>query len=304
MAKNDNTRSGGLLKRLAGVKLSTYIILAILALAGLGLWGRSVYFNPQNVFKAALDNNFRSQGVTKTVVQDANQQYMKQDTRLNLGGRPAVLSETTLKQGTGTTVKTESIGTPTTDYVRYTSIKTDQKGTAGNVLDYSPLLNVWGKTANSADATSGQLFNDSTVGVFQFGNLSLSQRKEIIKYIADNNVYKIDYKAVKKEKQSGRPRYVYTVDVDAESLIKTIQKFGKMTGLNNLDELNSSDYAGQERIPFSVTVDVWSQEIVEVKQSGNDQSDIYSGHNASVPVQLPTDAIAVEELQSRLQAIQ
>lgn len=309
MPKNQKTQRVVLLDRLSKVSIKTYILLALIIFVGFGVyWWRAVYLDPQKTFEAVLNNSLQLHGITKVVTQDQNGQSLHQASRLSNTDQPNVFSKIILKQGVNTTVNTETIGTPKADYVRYTSIQTDQKNAQGATMDFSSVLGIWGsdEAQMNTGQTDGQSFNENAIGIFPFGNLSLAQRHQLLQFITDEKVYQVDYSKVTKRLENSRPRYTYKVGVDAEAYVKMIQKFGQMIGLDNLGGLDPSQYAGSERLQFEVTVDVWSRELTAIKNEGSDRAELYSGHNAAMSIDIPSvDAvISIEELQIRLQNLQ
>ena len=273
-----------------------------------GLWWRSIYSDPERVFKAMLDNSLRLTSVSKEVNQTGNGQEVRQFVDLEFGPEHRVLSRTLLTQlgDTPTTVETESIGTPTTDYVRYIDIDTEQTKPSGEPLDFSGVLGIWGSSdVDQPDATTnGELYNESILGIVPFGVFDQAQRRELLKLIEDENIYEVDYSAVSKEIQDGRPRYIYSLTVDAEAYIKLLKRFGELHGLNHLSELDPAAYAGQERLPFVITADVWSRQLERIEYSAGDRIETFGSHNAVRGIELPAQVVSVDEIQSRLQALQ
>ncbi|MBA3758759.1 hypothetical protein H0X10_03955, partial [Candidatus Saccharibacteria bacterium] len=102
-------------------------LLILLIFAGLTVWYRNIYSDPRNVFQAMLENSLRTGSVTKEIVQADESQTLDQRVRLLTGDNHTVQGVTNLSQ-TGLAsakVVTESLGTPTSDFVRYKSIETD-----------------------------------------------------------------------------------------------------------------------------------------------------------------------------------
>lgn len=255
-----------------------------------------------------LNNSLQTRGVTRQVSQSGNGQTVNQVTRLSLEAERNAQSQTVLVQegDRPTTVVTESIGTPTTDYVRYTSIDTAQTKANGDKLDFGSILNVWGnsETEGSEGQTDGELYNESVLGVVPFGRLDKQQRTELLDFIRSENVYEVDYGSVQRTIENGRPRYAYPVTVDAAAYILLLKRYGEMSGLNQLGTLDPGSYEGSERLPFTLVVDVWSRQLKRIDFGDGQRVENFTGHNASRGVTLPKDAIDVNELQSRLQELQ
>lgn len=289
--------------------ITALVIISILLIAIFGVvWWRQVYSDPQRVFQAMLNNSLRLQSVFKEVDSNSFSQEVDQTVYLQFGAEDRVMSMTRLTQlgDKPTTVVTESIGTPTTDYVRYTTINTEQTKADGSKLDFSGVLGVWGSSdkEQANKLTSGELYNESILGIIPFGVLDKSSRRELLTLMNQENIYEVDYTAVAKTSENGRPRYTYGVTVDAEAYVKLLKRFGDLNGLNHLAELDPAAYAGQERLPFTLTIDVWSRQLQRIEYGNGERVETFSGHNGRREVALPAETISVDELQGRLQELQ
>lgn len=284
------------------------LIAAVIFLAFGILWWRSVYSNPQRVFDAMLNNSWRLESVSRRVRQSNNGQVLDQATYTDVAAGKVAASRTALSQGgeQGTIVTTETIGVPTDDYVRYTGIDTPQTNQQGRRLDFSSILNIWGH--NAADIgnslTDGELFNESVLGIVPFGKLSRAQRQELLKLAKEQNVYEVDFAAVERSSENGRPQYTFAVSVGPESYVLLLKRFGQMTGLNQLEALDPAIYAGAARLELMLTVDVWSRQLTKIQYAGGERVEELSGHNARKHIALPENAIGVDELQQKLQDLQ
>jgi hypothetical protein len=285
----------------------TIIVLGLILLIGSGyIWWHSIYTSPRRVFEGMLDSSLRTSAVTKRVTQSSGNQKLDQTTQLQLGSQNLVHSFTTLSQGSEppTIVKTESIGTAKEDYVRYTGIETQQKSSSGGPLDFTHIINVWGKSsASDPQSSAGQLFSDTVFGVIPFAGLDGHDRADLLKFIHDNQVYKPDYNSVKRTKDNGRSVYIYDTEVKAETYIELLKKFGHLLGFNQYENLDSAAYKNAAPIHFKLSVDVLSRQLVKVEYTGGDRQETYGGYGLIAKIDLPTKTIAVEELQQRLQSV-
>lgn len=273
------------------------------------VWWRGVYTNPERVWNSMLENSLRLNGVTKHVTQSSGGQNVDQVIQLSLGSVNKVQSLTTLTQEGDESLKvvTETIGTPSSDVIRYKSIDTAQTNENGEPLDFSEVVGVWGRNAQEDPgdtATNGELFNESVLGVVPFGELNPDQREELLKMVKDEEIYEIDFARVERTINNGRPRYTYDVAVNAEGYVKLLKRFAEMTGLNHLDTLDPSQYAGSERLSFKIGVDVRSRQLARIDYGDSGRSEELSGYNLVKPVDIPENPLSVEELQQRLQSVQ
>lgn len=280
------------------------LIIILLASWGATVWYKNIYTDPRRVFSAMLDNSLRTTSVTKQIVQSDQSQSLDQVTRLQTGENHVVQGRTMLSQ-TGLAsakVVTESIGTPTSDFVRYKSIETDQKGSSGNALDFSQVLGMWGKT--EADGkTTGELYGENTLGVIPVGNLSAENRQKLLSLASELDVYKVEYENVKHGVVNGRPAYEYKVKVSPESYVTLLKAYANLVGLTQLKDINPKNYANADSIEFTVTVDLRTRRLATVIYQGGRQEN-YLSFGSKIDVDTPKDSIAVQELQQRIQQVQ
>jgi hypothetical protein len=290
-------------------KIFTILAVVIFGISGWAWW-HVVRSDPERTFYSALDNSLRTTGVSRRVAQDSGQQKLNQEVFLSQGAqhvaRSTTTSTTAIEQAgnESTTVKTEAIGTPTADYDRYLSIDTTQKSADGKQLDFTSLLNIWGKSETAPGLTSGQLYNESALGVVPIGNIGADKRGELLKLIRDNNVYELNEEHVERKIEQGRPVYTYEVTVSPEPYINMLKQFAAAMKLTHLQNIDASQYKDSSPITFKIKVDVWGQQITQVEYQGGSRTEKYGSYGVQRGFSVPTDTIPVEELQAKLQSIQ
>jgi hypothetical protein len=280
------------------------VIVLILVGIGLNAWYKSIYSDPRRVFNAMLENSLRTTSVTKQVLQEGDDQSLDQKVRLQVGEDHVAQGYTLLSQSglASAKVTTESIGTPTEDYVRYRSIETEQKNQGGKDLDFSQIIGVWGKT-ESSESTSGELYNESVLGVIPIGNLSAENRKKLLNKAEELGVYKVEFQNVNKGSLNGRPTYEYTVKVLPEAYVSFLKTYADMVGLTHLKNVNPANYSNAEAIEFKVAVDVRTRRLANITYASGRQEK-YTAYGTGVDVALPKDTVSIEELQTRLQNVE
>lgn len=284
------------------------IVAAVVALATLASWAYYAQTDADRVFWGAVDNNLKTTAFTRIVQQEGGGQKASQVTQTFLSPRQMVHAQSTLEQGMGegTSVVTEYIGTPATDYARFNSITTSQKGADGKDLDFSNVLNVWGEASPaSADMTTGQLYNQSIMSILPFGALSADARKALVSQMKSTNVY--SYKLVQQQKGFlGRPIYVYEVKQNAEAYIGMYKAYAQSVGLTQFDTLNPSDYAQSDPVSVRITIDGLSRHITSIEYTGQDaRTERISAYGLTVrQPEVPANTISIEELQTRLGSVQ
>jgi len=281
------------------------VVLLVVAGLGINAWYSAIYSDPRRVFNAMIENSLTTTAVTKQIRQGDDSQSLNQTTHLQVGDEHIVRGVTFLSQKglASAEVVTESIGTPTTDYVRYKSIETDQKGAEGNELDFSEVIGVWGESPG-AGQTTGELYNETTLGVIPFGNVHNSeQRDRLMRVVSDRDVYKVEYANVVKTSQNGRPVYEYTVKVLPEDYVTYLKAYASAVGLTHLQNVNPQQYANAEPIEFKVQVDVLTRRLAGITYN-NGRQEQYISYGGYVPVNKPAQTISVDELQDRIQSVQ
>ena len=281
---------------------------AVLLVATLVAWTYHDTTNPDRVFWGMLDNNLQTSTYTRHIVQQNGSQSVDQVISANVSPKQVIYSETLFSQ-TGVDsaqAVTENIGTPTNDYIRYTSIQTSQKDKKGKSLDFSGVLNVWGITeSEDRSQTTGQLFNQAVLSVIPASNLTATERRALVGLMKQQNAY--SYKVIETTRSwpFGRPTYKISVTVKPVPYITALKQFAQTIGLNHLDEINPSDYKSAQQLSFDVSVDGWSQQMLLSSQSQAGRNEIISGRNLKkAPPAIPTESITADELQAKLQSIQ
>src|SRR5687768_509941 len=183
----------------SGGRAKWALVLIIVAVGIFGAsgwaWWRNIHSDPGRVFYGAIENNLRIRSVTRTIQQANGQQKLDQDVNVTVSPEAIAFSSTTVSQaatsgGDDAYVKTETVSTPSEEYVRYADVKTSQKNSKGKVVDYNSVLNIWGKTTSDQTGQPSELFSDSVLGVVPTANLDAHDHKALMRTIRSKNVYK------------------------------------------------------------------------------------------------------------------
>lgn len=285
----------------------TFVALAV-ALASAGAWLHYTQNDPGRVFWGAVENNLKTSSFTRTIIQDEQGQKTNQIIQTQTGPTHLMHSKTSISYEADSpiTVETENIGTPTTDYVRYTNISTQQNGVNGKPLDFSSVLNTWGKTeATAPDDTSGQQYNESVLSVLPFGSLNAQQRADLLRTMKDSGTYKYDLVKTSRSGIFQRPTHTFSVEVSAEKYVGVLKQYAEAVGLTQLKDVDATQYASAEPVKIEITVDGWSRQLQQVVYGGGARVERISAYNSvrALP-QVPSQAIPVDQLQEKLQKIQ
>lgn len=264
--------------------------------------------NPERTFYAAINNSLRTHGMSRIVEQDSGTQKLSQKVHLNQSAQHVAQGQTTIVQSAeevGAEIVTKAVGTPFEDYVSYSKIQTSQKGKDGQPLNFDNLLGIWGKSTSAAPGqTTGELYNESVLGVVPVGNLSAKDRTALMDLITSQKVYQIDPDKTTRAIENGRPVYTYDVTVPPEAYVAMLKQFASNVGLNQLEGINPADYAQSQPLTFKLKVDVWGQNFIGVEYQDGSRNEKYGSYGIVRDIKVPQESIPVEELQARLQAVQ
>lgn len=283
-------------------------VAGLLIFVGAGfVWFNKVHSNANNVFWGMVDSSFASYGRTSLTKQGDGAQNIDQEqiTRLQLGAQNVAVSESKLIQNAGTenqvTVTSQSIGTPTENFTRYSEIDIRQKLADGSTPDFSKLENKWAseKILTPGNSSFVQAIYGS-LGHIPVGNLSTQSREEIITYIKSNKVY--DIKSFNKETRNNRSVYVYEAEVNMAKYVTMLKMFDKAIGLKELEGVEPKQFESQEPIQVTMVVDILNRNLVEFSYKGAAQSEKLGSYGATRQVGLPGNTISSQQLQQELQA--
>ncbi len=277
------------------------IVVALALFLGSGYyWYQNVFTDPNRVLSDMLDKSLQVNSVYRNSAQVDEQSGAQQSVKSYLSFTPQTLSQsvTTINQdgpNGDIRVTTETVGTKSADYVRYSSIDMPN----ANKDSFKDVVNVWAKrdsTSQEAVFMNADLFNVYTI--IPFANMKNADRNTIKDEIKRSNLYKINSSEIKYE--NGRPVMNYSMSVAPGALVGVLAKYAQITGLGNAAELNAEQYADAEPIPFKMTVDLISRHVTTVTAETFGRTDKYSGYNAQHSVSLPETTIGIDELQTRV----
>jgi len=284
------------------------LALATLIFAGGGwAWYQYVHRSTYGVFWDTIDNNLNIFGVTRTITQDNNGADFQQKLQISLGAENMARGLTTISQsdqnGQETTVITETLGTPTTNYARYTDIKV-QSPDSKKLPDFSSVKNVWSRELLVTGDTQNQsVLAEGLFSSIPFARLSQLQRQELVQFMKDNKVYEVDYRGAKVVERAGKQSYEYEVLVNLEGYIETLKKIDEYMGLGQLEGVDPAAYAGSEPAKLTVTTSIDGRQLLEVAYSGSTRKEQYSSYGARISSVLPETDLLRPELEQRVQKI-
>jgi hypothetical protein len=281
---------------------------AVLLLVAGGIWCYQMKRDPERVFWGMINQSLTTSGVTVDVNQNRGEASAHQMAQYSFGAANISRSITTVSQP-GTTVKNESLGTQKADYTRYLAITTDQKGASGKSLDFSKVVGIWGK---SEGGSTPQLFPQAALGIglplgglaVPVGNLDPDARRELIDQMRQDELYKITFSKVKKERREGRLYYSYTATIKPVDYAGMMIRFAKAVGLRTLDDVQTANFVNQPEFELKLTVDVRSRHLVAAETDGGTVKQAYSAYDVPVGATAPEKTVSFTDLQERLFKVQ
>jgi hypothetical protein len=133
------------------------------------------------------------------------------------------------------------------------------------------------------------------------GNLTSTERSQMLQQIRNGQIYTIDFSSVKKTTYQSRPAYTYAVSIQPVLYLQLIKNYAPNLDMHQLDQLNPNNYGGQSAVSATWTIDTQSKELVKADYGGG-RVQAYGGWGVPITTQVPTHTISAKQLQSRLSA--
>lgn len=262
------------------------------------LWWTRVFTDSERVFNDMLANSLKSKSVSRKVAQ--KDQSSSIDQTIYVDFRPREVNSQTVtklsEKGMDrqvTTVTTETIGTPNTDYVRYLSAEgAENLSVAGNL---DSVLGTWAERGSSSEETT--FLNEALFSIVPFGSLTSEQREELLSFMKEKNVY--EQTRAERSFTDGRYVYSYGILIRPYALVESLAKYAELTGQGSASQLNLESYASAAPIHVQMLVDIPTRQLIGIEYS-NGRSETIENTNLFREITIPNDAIPFQELQQRL----
>jgi len=272
------------------------------------LWCYRLSNNPERAFWGMINQSLATSGVTINATQNNNGTTARESVQYSFGAPNISRTLTHLSQ-TGTTVTNESVGVPTGDYTRYTSIATVQKSASGKKLNFTSVLGVW---ATGGNDPSARLLPQAALGTglplgglaVPIGNLNPALRTKFVQQLHGDNLYQISFDKVKKATVKGRLQYGYDVTMQPVAYANMMKRFAKNVGLHTFDSIDPAAFANQPAFSIHLTVDVRSHHLVQAQTTGATVTQTYTAYDVPVGIIVPSKTVPLTELQKRLTTLQ
>lgn len=260
------------------------------------VWWHFTYLNPENVFWGALQNNLQLSGVTKQVSSEENAK-IEEYAQISLGSVNAVKSVASVTQNDNFKVVTETVGTPNANYTRYTQIKTPQKKKDGQPLDFSKVVNRWGKLELGGQASSK--FSEVLYSGIPVSRLNKQAAQAVLKTMK-TEVYQVDFAKVGKKRQQGRLEYEYKVKIAPASYVAMLKQLDALNNLKQMQQLDPAQYQGSEQIEITVVINAQGRQISRVTYDASGRQENYRAYGARPSWTVPETNLASRDLEQEV----
>ena len=272
-------------------------VFIVLILIGLCFWFYKAYYsNPNTVFFGMLSNNLN----TKNYEVVSNQVSLTEDiittTQVKTGFKNIVIStETTKITNSKYTIKTASIGTPSTDYSSYQQISFGKSSSK-----YMSLIGIWGENSpGGINGQGGQLYKSSIFSTFLFASPSISDTSKLLNFIKLHKVYAI--KISKHSNLNGRPIINYQIAFNLGQYAKLLDLYSSLIGYKNKE--TSVSYSGNQSASLNISVDVLSRDLIGLSYVGSNSAQVYESYGINSNIKLPLKTISLQQLKKDVSSI-
>jgi len=236
------------------------------------------YISPQQTFYRALDNMLQTKYVAREFIEEYRALQSKRnvalyaETDLSVPNSP----KTSMKFSDETTKDSKTTTKTTGKIIEIGNQRMTQLSSIFPLRE-DITLNQWSTRSLNLDA---QEFNydlaqvdmsasiNNAQGVLAIGYFGDNQRKELIKFIQDNNVYTIE--STRNDVIDNEKTYVYTIDIDREKLNKLNEKIAALIGVKRKSVINTDALADST---LELSVQVGSSKFTKLMYTTGQDSD-------------------------------
>lgn len=258
-------------------------------------WYNQSYLKPANVFWGTVNNNLAVDYITRTSTKSEGAQKLMQVTDLQF--TPKLIARSTVKlenTETNERVVTETIGTSTTDYLRYAEIKSNKSSVNAD----KSLIGAWAKR-EAGKGEQPQILADALMGsVLMFGNLSSSQQSQIISQLKSTNAFQ-KYDLVSKNNENGRLIYTYNVSINLDAYSKIYANYLIMLGEDKLAAQIGQQQSGAT-YDFILQINAGSRVPTKLGVADSQDTEIFTNVGSGPRFIAPTTTLTIAELQAKL----
>lgn len=306
-----NVESYILSRDLKKVYRNVAILAVLIGLIGGYLWFSRMYMTNERRFWLAINNSMSTQSVTRTLSNGGTGNKVIQDQQFFFSPQVASRSHVFFTQKSATvdtTVETEGVAFPDSQYSRYTSFNTNQLKDDGTEPSLDDVLGKWeGTVVEEAELeTAKQSYVSELVTLAVFGNFDANYRNEVINRFRSTDTYKITENGIVEDVIDGRNVIIVPVSVGLRGFATELQNAFKKAGYGEFAPLAPENYQEGNRINAQFVIDKKNNSIIAIQYGNRDEN--YSGYGINKQIVKPDteystgelEAIVQEEIQSAL----
>lgn len=288
---------------------SMIIVGTILFVASAYVAYTRLYLTNERRFWIAIENSMSTASVTREVQNGGTGNKTIDKSRFTFGAQAVTNKISSISQKSATSesnVSTETMQTPTSEYVRYLNISTNEKRQDGGSYDFNKALGLWAvqSEANTPDekAEAKLSYVQPHITLAPFGNMRPNDRNEIMNKLKNDGAYEVDYKNARVDTSEGSKYLLFNVRVKTKKYVKVLQDQFTMLGYGIFPPLNAANYPENARVNGTFVVDAKSNTLIGIVF--NNVTERYSNYGFNRFIELPTNAVPLDDLQQRLQEAQ
>ena len=263
------------------IVLTGIVVFAIVSYFG---WTK-VYENPARVFWDGIANDLATSQVIRQINEQSTGTTLSETIRLNLSGGDLAQANTTLTN-LGSSISTETIGTPYADYVKYTDIIDKAHNQKVIPLSLRSLIGVWVKhSPGTLKSPLTHLLGQSILGVVPTAYIPEPQRQALM--VLAHKAFKPDLSTVSTRTINGKRAYVYRVKISAVNYAEFVSTFCSDEGFGRPAFLRPGNFSAGSTYDLQFSINPQSHEILQINY-GHGHVENYSGYGVPTSITIPT----------------
>jgi hypothetical protein len=268
-----------------------------------------LYLSKDRRFWIAIENSMSTQSYVREITAGGTGNRTVEKTRYTFGPQATIEKLTSVGAKSATTesnVVTQTVATPSAQFVSYVDITTSEKKPNGDAYNFDSVKGVWARQAEATTQEEAdqlkQDFVQQHVTIVPFGNLSGVARRNLLQELKSSGVYEIDRLNIVKQEIDGKNYMAYPVRVHLKKYVSILQKHFYELGYGTFSALDPSQYTETAKYNATLLLDMNGTTLRGMATST--QTELYVNYGTSRKTTIPTNAISLDDLQSRLQALQ
>jgi len=283
-------------------KLTKFFIVfgILIALVTSYFWYSQLYMTPERRFWTAINNSMATPSVVRTLTEGGTGNLVVQDFRFHYGPQKVVENKVVYTEKsavTDTSVETQGIVYPDTQYLRYTQFSDSRNGGQGSNID--DLIGDWAIQAAEDREEARISFLSEQVSLVIFGNFSADLRNQMLTTMQEQSVYGDMLDTVLEDVVDGQEVYIYSANVKLKIYAQLLGDAFITAGYGEFPPLNPDNYNDDSAVNSTILVSKKDNSIVGISFGGRQET--YSNYGVQKQIEQPQAVRTVQELQTEVQ---